>query len=213
MAESYDINTHHINSSVELLLLHLDKPLEEVESNHELNHAYNLIKVLTRLGYKTELYNSLLRYLKERKPANIKPNTIGDFLYGCINHPNACSLSCLTGVIPDISRCTDQVWIVKNGNLEPLNSENSDKAYIYSDVLLSPSNVERLRKLGIKHITILNGNQTLYTGTLDNMPNTIPVRPKQSGSSFLSIVVTIIVIIILVLVALILWRLYHKKMN
>lgn len=231
---SYEINYNCIDANVRILLNNLDTPLDNI-TNPEVDNAYKIIKILSVLGFKTSKYDELLRLLQKNKPDKpIKPNTIGDFLYGCKPTSNSCSPACLNGITPtNITKCKNQVWVLSNGVINKINNDMSEIAEIYvDDIKQLKDKVEIIKKAGGKIVNVysITGDKIMDNVKIDELLSTQPPpnnnnnnkptsdnpnsdKPKNStadsGSTF-RIITGILVIIILIIGIMILWKLYKK---
>lgn len=111
----------------------------------------------------SDLHKSLFEELSTNVPNTVKPDTIGDYLYGCAysqdEAPRNCTPSCLKGFHPPGHLPCDKPVYERNiYGLKKLNDTNGSEAYIYvtgsKDIPLNKSERITLQDHGVKNVIV-----------------------------------------------------------
>jgi hypothetical protein len=211
----------NIKTYINLLKEHVNTNIEDITKNKTLNEAYDIVYSFSKLMYGTKQYKDIYNSLKNDK-VNVKPGTIGEFLYGCMINENSCNPSCYIGLAPYLfNKCDKQLWLY-DGKLRLLNSSKSNQAIIQLRGKTLEDLKNTLKSNSIDNINVIdvvdeNGrkivNSTPVSMFIYTKPESRPIptvhnQSKQEVSSIVSFSITVIIIGIIILIFLILLRSY-----
>ena len=213
----------NIKTYINLLKERVNTNIEDIAKDKTLNEAYDIVYSFSKLMYGTKQYKDIYNSLKNDK-VDVKPGTIGEFLYGCMINENSCNPSCYIGLAPYLfNKCDKQLWLY-DGKLRILNSSKSNQAIIQLRGKTLEDLKDTLRSNNIDNINVIDvvdesGNKivistpvSMFTYTQPESKPTPPIhtQPKQV-SSVVSFSITVLIIGIIILIFLILLRSYVSR--
>jgi len=134
------------------------------EISHEIAGNKDVEQAIKKIRTATDDERELLStsFPNKDAPKDIKPGTVGEFLFGCAVKPKdlsvACTPSCISGLKrPDTSYCDIQTYLLHDGKLTKPNlvGTSATSAYLFSDVETVPDNVySSIQNDGITSLSI-----------------------------------------------------------
>ena len=149
---------------------------------------YDRLRGIVRSLYTTDGYANLVDILKSYPDKSYLPNTIGQYLFACIDiEPEkvGCLPICAKAILPDNRQykpCSWPVYKINSaGALDLLESNgtngNSDVAVVISATgTLPPAVVPALRDNGVKTVHLYREYPNRFVGTID-LTNNNPIPP------------------------------------
>lgn len=112
-----------------------------------MSHQVRGIKVFERIFSDTPLHEAVGRVLSTDQPRQLRPGSIGEFMYGCLHSQvqesdidPICTPSCLRAFRPDTrSRCEATVYELYDGRLQRLTTSRQLAKYLEREVQTSNS--------------------------------------------------------------------------
>lgn len=222
-----------LEASLNILNANLDTTIDQLQDKTSPVYvAYENVKLFISMFYGRDEYSKITEILNTySKPKTIKPNSIGAFLFGCLQSTYGdisnkyCSPLCLQSVFPDVTFvcCPYQVWILNETSFEQISDTMTDKAYIFSSLSktlqFTPEQINLLKEKGIHNVHVLETRDTLHKTLIplthiDNLPQVkleTPLKPiiKQVNNvSSMNSTRLLGVLLFLLIIGLLIWLIY-----
>lgn len=138
------MDIHKLEKYVKILTDNYQLKLSEIRDYPQIEYSYNIINN-SNFSNNEELINTIL---KEYRPSQLMPNTIGSFLFGCFQNtygdiPAECSPLCAYSIKQDnslrVNKCENQIFVQYNddSNLRFVKLGNCESKQGYAFVYIN----------------------------------------------------------------------------
>jgi hypothetical protein len=191
-----------LEKNIKVLTDNYTVKLEEIEGYPDINNSYSIIN--DKITYNKDDIIKLI--LKQYRPSQILPETVGSYLFGCFQQdygdiPSECSPLCAYGIKNNddltLENCTNQIYIQylddsinSSPRFTKLGKSNSTQGLVFvklNFIGFTTNEREYFRRNGIYKLQVLTTKDSKHHTILKMRSiDDIPIIEQKNGQSFLT---------------------------